>query len=234
MLKIEIWPSFHNRSSIELKHDGEKWSFIFIKESYEHSNDPGKVWFTNSPDEVAAKNLIELANLIIDAPTEFKYVVINDGAQVRLKIKREGKEFVNEFNCPEKDTREFKFTQDLLRLLEKTFPDSECLDYLELIGEYFYVETIQIKEFDEQPFRLRIYGSPHISKSYLVAEKLELLRAKENPILDMSNFHSVARELDKNFLSLQNIEGLQILTNKHSEHYLKLIGFDMSKTQRVK
>ena len=135
MLKIFITPSFHSPGLFELKKDRDHFVCLFTKDAFEKPHDPGFVRVNNSPDQDAVENLLVLADRIIDYPTRFGYVTINDGIGTRLLRKRDGKEY--DFCAPPDESGEELFIRFMLRLLRQNFPDAETTAYVGELENYY-------------------------------------------------------------------------------------------------
>lgn len=229
MLKISIWPSFINKSLFELKNDTGIWTLLITKEAFGEGEfkDSGNIWTNNELDAVLAEQLISNCKEIIINP-ESDLRVISDGIQVNLRLIEDNVELSGEFRTPIPGSKEQLFVFDLIELTKSSIEDIECLDYLELIEQYFF-EVSPIKEFDDANYRLKIVGGLSISDKSELQSKFRTLVKKKNPIIDMSNFFSSARALDECFLAIEDTNGLTVIANKHARSYLWEIGFDSKK-----
>ena len=229
MLKVAIWPSFTNKSLLEIKRDAGKWTLLVTKQSYGEGdfNDPGGIWIKNDLDTQLSEKLISKSKeIIIDPQSDLR--VILDGVSVVLTLKQDNEEIKSEFRSPVPESKEQQFVYDLIELVKTNINDIECLDYIELLEQYFF-EVSPIKEFNETQYRLKLVGGLSINDKSELELKFKTLRSRQNPVIDMTNFFSIGRALDECFLDIQKLKGLTVLANKYAHLYLTEIGFDSRK-----
>lgn len=229
MLKVIIWPSFINRCTFEIKESDKGWTFILAKDAYEHYEDKGNIWFSGNPDEEKTAEIIHLATSIINNPTPEPKRLLLDGVQVEILLRENEQEQKYQYVSPPLGTPELEIVEKLIKLAENEFTSSEAINYLELLEPYFYPVKF-VKEFHENPFRLKVYGQLTVWEKDILNEKFAELKKKNKAILDMSNFLWLGRLLDECFLSLKDMEGLTIWVNRNAAMYLEELGFDKSKT----
>ncbi|MCG8576839.1 MAG: hypothetical protein MI810_18305 [Flavobacteriales bacterium] len=223
MLKLEIWPSFINKSTFELKKSPEGWELIFCKEAYDFMKDPGGFWKANTVDTSIADKVFELACDIVDREiprTSFGL----DGVTSRILLSREGKETEKNFWSPDEGSREYRFMELVFQLIDEGIKDPICVNYMELLDQYFF-DSFPAKEFDEDPYRLKIIGGITSNEMEVLDKKMIELKSKPKGILDMSNFLTTGWALNDTFLQVQDSQHIEIWVNQASFNYLTQIGY---------
>ncbi len=227
MIKLEIWPAFLNRSTFELKTNGTDWELFVIKDSNEFLHDRGAVWRAGNVNSLIAEKIIERANRVIDVDAKDERIGL-DGVTTKLRLLRNNAELEKKFWCPEKGTNEYELMVLFFDLIGQEVDEEDCLDYIELLEQYYF-DTTPIKEYEEDPFRLKVYGGLTSSDLDVLAGKVALLKERPEGILDMTNFFSTGSALNGCFLELKDADHIQILVNDRSFHYLTQMGFDESR-----
>jgi hypothetical protein len=229
MLKIEIWPSFINQCSFELKEGEGLKTLLFIRDAYPHWEDLGQIDFAQNPE--GFEKVLDLANYISKNPSPDTRIIL-DGVHVKMRLLENGKERLLTFRCPEENSPELKLIKLLFEMAHLHFKNKASYDYLELLGQYFFEEP-PIKEYElEVPYRLKIFGGLTSAERPLLLEMLKKLRSKAPAILDMSNFISTGTILNDCFLSVATMDNVLVYCNKNAKNYLEGIGFDMNKVAK--
>lgn len=223
MLKIEIWPAFLNKSHVEIKPEGVGYRLWMTKDAVPELDDPGKIWIENIPSTADAERLLGMVQDIIAAPTPDHRILL-DGVSVKMKL---GEQSI-QFRSPEEGTPEQAFVAQLFALVRQAISDLDCIDYLELLGEYFFEEP-PMKVFPGPPYRLKLFGRVTTQYSDQFVEEIHRLKDQPAAILDMSNFSNIGRALDGELQSLIGLEQIAVYANRWARNYLVEIGFDEGK-----
>lgn len=231
MIKLEIWPSFINTASFELKQREQLWELFVIKDANEFINDKGNIWRASNLDPSLVEKILHFANLIIDDHSKDRRIGL-DGVSCRLMLKRNGEDLEAKFWSPEQGTNHLKIVSLFFELIEQSFSEHLCINYMELLGQYFF-DIKPIKEFQESPFRLKVYGGLSSSDEQVLSEKINILKSKTAGILDMSNFLTTGTILNSYFLELRNSKHIKIIVNKNAYNYLTEIGFNKSRLELI-
>jgi len=225
MIKLEIKPSFINSCLFELKNKDSNWELIFIKDANKFLNDKGGIWKLKKVDFSIAEKIILLSSQIINKKEE--KILGLDGVSSKLMFKNESIKFW----CPKKNSKELELVSLFLKLMEN-FKDANCINYMELLSQYFF-DIIPIKEFNEEVFRLKVFGGLTNRDFDILLKKIKNLKTKKFAILDMSNFLSTGSILNKCFIELKDNKNIKILVNKASFNYLTSIGFNKIQMEKL-
>ena len=226
MIKLEIWPSFINKSLFELKNRDSKWELIVFKDSFEFLNDKGYIWKASNIDSLIVEEIIKLSKEIIDNPPE--NVLGIDGVSSKLLFEDK----VIKFWSPKKNTKELELVSLFFELIDKNISEANCIDYMDLLSQYFF-DIIPIKEFDEEIYRLKVFGGLTIRDLEILSKKIENLKTKDLGILDMTNFLTTGSILNQCFWEIKDKKNIKILVNKNAYNYLKAIGFEDSQMEEI-
>jgi len=226
MIKLEIKPAFINSCLFELKKRNSNWELIVFKDANKFLNDKGNIWKINKIDFLTVEKIISLSQEIIDKKPE--KILGLDGVSSRLLFKDKAAKFWS----PKKTSKELKLVNLFFEIIEKNILENECINYMELLSQYFF-DIIPIKEFDEEIFRLKVFGGLTSNNLYTLSKKIENLKTKDFAILDMTNFLTTGSILNQCFLEIKDNEKIKILVNKSALNYLKSIGFKESQMEKI-
>jgi hypothetical protein len=176
-----------------------------------------------SPKKVG--EIITLTEKVIQACRYDKRIIL-DGVYLICSLEKVGKHEKKKeypFRCPQKDTEELKLVELYFALAEEFIEDPHFINYIELIESYFYSKP-PYKEFDEQPYRLRMYGLWSIYEKEALREILQRLSQKEELLIDMTNFQGMGTSLYECFQPLLTMKKLHFLVNERARKQLKEIG----------
>lgn len=136
MLKVEIWPSFLNRSSFELKYLEAGWELFLAKDSFEEHNDTGQIWHAAEIVPELPTKIIALAQSVIEQPSPPNHGL--DGVSVELRLNQGDGEQRGKFWSPSLQTPECEFMAMLFDLARENISDLKCGSYLDQLGTYFF------------------------------------------------------------------------------------------------
>jgi hypothetical protein len=231
MLKLEVYPSFLASCFFQLQKSDESWIFTFCKNRFEYKNEEANFWQVNVPHSKDIENVIDLSIVVVTEAQKDERIIL-DGITINCIISQDEVERRHEFRCPNKNSNEFLLVDKILELGQKTIKEQVFINYIELLEGYF-TGKVPIKFFDENPNRLRIYGS----LSTLEKEGLEKMIAKvsnnESLLVDMTNFERMGTLLYESFRPLNNVKDLKFIASECAAEQLKEIGFDKEKIKIV-
>ncbi|MCD6069217.1 MAG: hypothetical protein K0S33_4043 [Bacteroidetes bacterium] len=217
---LEIFPSFLNSCYLQVEEESGK--ALFQKNQAPVLNDEGESWsFEVEPAKVS--ELKELSQRIIAASREDKRLIL-DGVSLHCTLDLNGVSTHYKFRCPEQGTDELKLVRLWLELVEDKVKDQNCENYLELLKGYFF-ESTGIKHYDEQPYRIKIYGAHSIYKKEALTKALQSVSKRDELLIDMSNFESMGTALYECFTPLFHVKKLRFAANEAARDHLLEMGF---------
>lgn len=220
MLKVEIWPAFLNKCLFEIKEAEAGYQLLLTKDAVAELNDLGNIWIGTIPNRGEAEKALSMAKGILQHPTLDRRILL-DGVSVKVNFLGESFKFAS----PEPDTAEQDFVAQLFALARGCFRHPECMDYLELLAEYFF-DACPVVAFPGNPYRLKLIGTIGDAYSDLLAEHLVLFKNQPAGILDLSNFRNMSRHFDEYLKSLIGSETVSIYANPWVANFLESLGFD--------
>jgi|GEM_PF-4623032 len=223
MIKIDVWPSFLNRSCFELKQAEGAWELFVAKDAVEGLDDPGMIWHQAGVESSLAEKLVALTEDLVTTPPNQRHLGL-DGVSIYIHLLRNGKEESVRVWSPEPESRPGKLMQHLFGLVEKSISKPACHNYMELLGTYFSNAT-PVKVVKENPYVLRVYG--HLTTRDLDHLSGHLAKLKRAPqgILDMTNFMGCGYGLNSCFQTMMDAPHISIETNPRAWSYFRELGF---------
>lgn len=221
--KIEIHPSFLNPCYLEITN---QQLTIEIKTRSSDSNTTGKWHFDIA--ERDSKKIAALTHEIIKESKNDQRIIL-DGVSLRCSIQTNDIQKEYTFRCPEANTPELELVLSYLTFLEEQKLDDNLNDYLELLEGYF-IYRLPVKEFNEDTYRVRIYGSLSIYEKNELTDLLSRVASKnQSIIIDMRNSLGMGTALYSCFEPLKRIAHLEILVNEAALKHVTDMGFETSK-----
>lgn len=231
MLRFEIHPSFLNKSTIEFKWDDRFAELIVFKDANEFLQDSGAVWRFDQLKIEAIQPIIQAFEKVYEESEPDRRLIL-DGVSVQLTHRNDGIERTKKIRSPDEETLEWQLMRELFKFINDLNLTTECVNYFELLGEYFF-EDAPFKEFFEDTYRLKLFGSWNTFYDEALKEKVGFLLQQPTGILDMSNFHSIGRVMDPVFEEIKDFQNIRILVNKSSHNYLEELGFPESRLEFI-
>jgi len=231
-IKLEIHPSFLNSCYLEIHEqtlsiDIHPIRFMVVNET------ESKSW--KFPiEETYVKSLTILTQKIIEE-SKLDERLILDGVSLKCGVYTETSEVEYKFRCPEFNTKELELVLKYFDLISNLKIDTDLINYFELLEGYFG-NKLPVKEFDEQPYRLRIYGSLSIYEMEGLKEVINRVCQNENInlVIDMRNFQGMGTALYECFEPLKRLKDLKIWVNNASLECMNKIGFELTQMDRTK
>ena len=135
MFKLEIFPSFLNESTLELKPNGPAWELLLCKHSNPDLNDQGAYWHASPINHPAVNAILKLAQESFHyQPTGNR--VIADGIAMRLLLKEDEVEQDIELLNPSEDSAPHQMMKACIQLIRDCIDDPACRDYMTRLEEY--------------------------------------------------------------------------------------------------
>lgn len=223
MLRFEIHPAFLNKSTIEFKWDETRAQLVIFKDANEFLQDSGTIWRFDQLSMDSIQPILEASEAVYSDKEPDRRLIL-DGVFVQLTHRTEGIERTKKMRSPDEETPEWQLMRELFNFLNDLNLTIDCVNYLELLGEYFF-EDAPFREFFEDTYRLKLFGSWNTFYDETLKEKVGFLLQQPTGILDMSNFHSIGRVMDPVFEEIKDFQNIRILVNKSSHNYLTELGF---------
>ena len=224
MIKLQIYPAQLNICDFEIKKAGSRFRLMIVKSSYFPHQDKGASWYQEIEDSAELRSIFDLIEQCSGNTNLGQYKTISGG--VRVKCSYEAEETVFQFEMAEFEdgSKELALMQKLIRMTSAHINDGDFQAYLELLQGYFFSE-IPVKEFAEDPYRLRIYGRLTVRDAEALKAIMEKLARKDRLCIDMRNFQGMGTAVYPAFLPLFEVEDLEFLTNKNAKLELIKMGF---------
>ena len=221
-IKLEIHPSFLNSCNFEV--DENSLIVTIQARSAADTNEENITWYFENIHNTYINKLRALTQKIIEESKLDKRMIL-DGVGLRCAIETNISKSEYSFRCPELNSPELELVLTYMNLFSQLKITNDLNNYLELLEGYFS-NTQPFKEFNEEPYRLRIYGSLSIHEKKVTFEIINKVSAKENLVIDMTNFQGMGTALYECFTPLKKTKNLKFLVNTSSMTDLIKMGFE--------
>jgi len=226
-VELEIHPSFIESCYIILKNNYISINIKTPHEAIEHTeNIVDLTWSFEDIDNNLFASITELTDKIIKVSKKDDRLIL-DGVSLICKMQKDSTTTQYNFKCPEPNTSELELILNYFSLINNLDIDNNLNNYLELLEGYF-IDRLPFKEFNEDPHRLRIYGSLSIYEKKGLEDKIVEVAKKNNLIVDMTNFQTMGYVLHECFSPLKNVKNLKFWVNDSSMEHLTKAGFEKS------
>lgn len=224
MINLEIRPSFMACCDFTLRSQEDTPVLIFRRHAEPRLELEELVLETEVKDTDAALRIQKLAETVVEHAFQDRRIIL-DGVGLNCRIEKKGISCEHRYRCPEKDSYEFLLVAELANLSQRCFHQQEFINYMESLEGYF-LNKLPVKTFDEEPYRIRIYGTLYSEHK----EQLETLFRehlhRESLVIDMSNFEGMAAMLFESFRLLDVVPELKIWANGAAVHFLEVMGIE--------
>jgi hypothetical protein len=224
---LEINPSFLNASYIEIKN---QLLTIDVLPKHSGSNMTGK-WSFDINEEYSQKIAVLTKEIIKVSKTDTR--IILDGVSLKCGIQTPDTQAEYIFRCPEANTPELELVLNYLTLVNEQKLDNKLSNYLEHLEGYFMYK-FPVKEFNEDPYRVRIYGSLTIDEKDELTNRINaIVSRKQRLVVDMTNLRVMGTALYSCFEPLKHISDLEILVNESALMYITEMKFETDKIKLI-
>lgn len=216
--RLQIAPSFLKSCYFELLNSDKKWEFSIII-------DPEGSCITwnsevNKNEDCA---FIEALGRKVVNEKQTDTRLILDGVSLECSFTENDTTGTHFFRCPQPPSNEFKLSDAFLDLADNLLTDQKIINYFELLGGYFNRPNVRF--FEEDPFRLRLFGSFSSYEKDALTHAIQKACTKEDVVIDMSNFEGMGTILYNCFPPLNNLKKIRFLANKAAAFHLDEMGF---------
>lgn len=219
--KLEIIPSFIPACSFKVEKTATTAYLTFHKDAVLFSSKKMQKCVEINPQVV--NEVWEMAEKAMHTYKPETRLLL-DGVRLKSIIEKDNKREEFSFSSPENDSDALKLVMLYLDLSQKYIQQPDFTAYIELLEGYFY-SKLPIKEFDEQPYRVRIYSSLTIHEKQALTEVFNRLSQKEELVIDMTNFIGMGTALYACFAPLFAVKKLRFIANENALNQLSEMGF---------
>lgn len=225
-ITLEIHPSFNSSCYFQLDRQSVFCNLIFQINSADKKRWEIKVDNTETINEIERLT----KKIVLEAIQENR--IILDGVRLKCTIIENGISKQHEFICPEYGTNELMLVNNFFETVQKYIFDQSFVNYIEHIEGYF-VDNLPVKIFEEQPLRLRIYGSLSIHEKEALTATINKVIHTNEVVIDMTNFVGMGTILYECFCPLKNIPKLTFLANENAIRHIQAMGFNKNMVASV-
>lgn len=188
-------------------------------------------WSFDINEEHSQKIAILTQEIIKASKTDPR--IILDGVSLKCGIQTPATQAEYIFRCPEANTPELELVLNYLTLVNEQKLDDKLSNYLEHLEGYFMYK-FPVKEFNEDPYRIRIYGSLTIDEKDELTHRINAIVSREHSlVLDMTNLRGMGTTLYSCFEPLKHIPHLKILVNEAALMHITEMKFEVDKIKLI-
>ncbi len=222
-IQLDVMPSFHPHCIFTLQ-ENENGCQIRFERCYSRILNDGPIVHTVDLDRETFEKGFELGKAVVTTAREDKRLIL-DGVSLRCTVNQQGTTAFHEFRCPENETQELRLVTFLFEIAEQWTDDQQIVEYLELIEGYFF-SKLPVKAFDENPYRIRIYGAWSIDEFEGLKQVLLEAATHDPVVIDMRNFDRIGTALYPCLDPLLTAKNVSFLANDAALQCLIDIGID--------
>jgi hypothetical protein len=211
--------------------ENENGCQIRLERCYSRILNDGPIVHTADLDRETFEKGFALGKAGVTTAREDKRLIL-DGVSLRCTVSENGTTAFHEFRCPENDTFELRLVTFLFEIAEQWTDDQLIVEYLELIEGYFF-SKLPVKTFDENPYRIRIYGGWSIHEFDGLKQVLLEAATHDPVVIDMRNFDGIGTALYPCFDPLLTAKNVSFLANDAALQCLIDVGIDDSTIHRT-
>lgn len=232
MINLEIRPSFMACCDFTLVSQGNLHVLTFRRHRNDYLEQPEWVIETEVRNTDAVSRIAKLADTVVEYAFQDRRIII-DGVGLICRVEKNGISCEHQYRCPEHDSYEFLLMAELANLSQQCFHQLEFVSYMESLEGYF-LNKLPVKMFDEEPYRIRIYGTLYSEHREQLEKLFREHLHRGSLVIDMSNFEGMAAMLFESFRVLDVVPELKIWANDAAVHYLEAMKMGDHVILRVK